>query len=209
MVTLLHDSTISSGKSSTRKAPQSRHAAHGLPAERLVAASRGFFPAAKILYEAGSTTSVRRVLLTKPPMSTVASNLRTSAPVPLASAMGTPVNPSSAYLTELKALNSSRKMREKQRGVTAGTGIHMGARPVSRGGGRGVPALLSAAHPLTGAGDAGCRSHARGGEGLRAAPARSSRDEFSMMAMSGKLCAAAPQTGGSRPRAASAMPITL
>lgn len=38
---------------------------------------------------------------------------------------------------------------------------------------------------------------------------RSRRAEFSMIATSGRLCAAAAQTGGSKPTAASAMPMRL
>ena len=40
------------------------------------------------------------------------------ATMPPVSASGTPVNTSSAYLTELKVLNSSRKIRKKQSGTT-------------------------------------------------------------------------------------------
>ena len=40
------------------------------------------------------------------------------ATMPPVSASGTPVKTSSAYLTELKALNSSRKIRKKQSGTT-------------------------------------------------------------------------------------------
>src|SRR5262249_40947556 len=49
---------------------------------------------AKILYKAGSTTRVSNVLDTSPPITTVARGFCTSAPVPVANAMGT--NPKEA-----------------------------------------------------------------------------------------------------------------
>ena len=46
------------------------------------------------MYSAGSTSSVSRVALIRPPITTVASGFCTSAPGPVASAIGT--NPSDA-----------------------------------------------------------------------------------------------------------------